>query len=104
MLIYLKICPHWLVDVNIIYSNSADDVERFKAIQARLESNLLDDEYVKEIAARRCEEAGKFCAMLNQNHGASEVRKIAGFIIMTLADAVAVYNHDYYHCGLKKQF
>ncbi len=91
-------------DVNIIYSNSADDVEHFKTMQARLKSNLLNDKYVKEIAARRCEVAGRFCTMLNQNHSASEVRKIAGLIIMTLADAVAVYNHDYYHFGLKKQF
>lgn len=91
-------------DVNIIYANSADDVERFKTMQGRMKSNLLNDKYVKEIAARRCEEAGKLCTMLNQRHSASEVRKIAGFIIMTLADAVAVYNHDYYHFGLKKQF
>lgn len=91
-------------DVNIIYANSADDAEHFKTMQARLKSNLLNDKYVKEIAAGRCEEAGRFCAMLNQNRSASEIRKIAGFIIMTLADAVAVYNHDYYHFGLKKQF
>lgn len=91
-------------DADIIYFNSPDDVERFKTMQARLKSNLLNDKYVKEIAARRCEEAGRFCTMLNQNHSASEVRKTAGFMIMTLADAVAVYNHDYYHFGLKKQF
>ncbi|MDE6220190.1 MAG: nucleotidyltransferase domain-containing protein [Lachnospiraceae bacterium] len=91
-------------DANIIYSNSAKDVERFQAMQAKLKSNLLNDKYVKEIAAKRCEEAGRLCTMLNQNHSTSEVRKIAGNIIMTLADAVAVYNHDYYHFGLKKQF
>ena len=91
-------------DVTIIYSNSAEEVERFKTMQERLKSNLLNDEYVKEIAVKRCEEAGRLCTMLNQKHNASEVRKIAGFIIMTLADAVAVYNHDYYHFGLKKQF
>lgn len=91
-------------DVKIIYSNSADDVERFQTMQARLKRNLSDDKYVKQIAARRCEEAGRLCAMLNQNHSASEVRKIAGLLIMTLADAVAVYHHEYYHFGLKKQF
>lgn len=91
-------------DAHIIYANSEDDVERFKMMQARLKSNLLNDKYVIEIAASRCEKAGMLCTMLNQNHGASEVRKIAGFITMTLADAVAVYNHDYYHFGLKKQF
>ncbi|MBP3918016.1 MAG: hypothetical protein J6I50_02450 [Clostridia bacterium] len=91
-------------DVTIIYSNSADDINRFQTMQARLKRNLSNDPYVKEIAARRCEEAGRFCSMLNQNHSVSEVRKIAGLMIMTLADAVAVYNHDYYHFGLKKQF
>lgn len=91
-------------DVDIIYCNSASDAERFRTMQKRLQSNLSNDEYVKEIAARRCEEAGKLCAMLEQSHNASKIRKIAGGVIMTLADAVAVYHHDYYHFGLKKQF
>lgn len=91
-------------DVTMIYANSADDVERFKILQARLKSNLSNDQYVKEIAARRCEEAGRLCAMLHQEHSASEIRETAGFLIMTLADAVAVYHHDYFHFGLKRQF
>lgn len=91
-------------EAKIIYSNSASDAERFWMMQKRLQKNLLNDEYVREIAARRCEEAGKFCALLNQDYNASEIRKAAGSILMTLADAVAVYNHDYYHFGLKKQF
>lgn len=97
-------------DAEIVYFNSAEDVKRFKAMQARLASNLLNDKYVKEIAAMRCKEAGKLCAMLNRNHNnnhnhsESEIRKTAGFVIMTLADAVAVYNNEYYHFGLKKQF
>lgn len=91
-------------DADIIYSNSASDVEHFQMMRARLKRNLLNDKYVKEIAGKRCEKAGGFCTLLNQNRSASEVRKIAGYVIMTLADAVAVYNHDYYHYGLKKQF
>ena len=67
-------------DAEIIYSSSPEDVERFK------------------------EEAGRLCAMLNHNRSESEIRKIAGFVIMILADAVAVYKHEYYHFGLKKQF
>lgn len=101
----LRECLSPLVgDAKIIYYNSVSDVERFQAMQKRLQRNLLNDEYVKEIATRRCQEAGKFCAMLRQSHYASEARKLAGGIIMTLADAVAVYHHDYYHFGLKKQF
>lgn len=91
-------------DVNIIFCNSTSDVKRFQTMQARLKSNLLNDSYVKKIAIKRCKEAGKLCTMLKQNHSASETRKMAGIIIMTLADSVAVYNHYYYHFGLKKQF
>lgn len=91
-------------DAEIVYSNSTQDVKRFKDMQARLASNLSNDEYVKEIAAKRCHEAGRLCALLNRSHSESEIRKTAGFVIMTLADAVAVYNNEYYHFGLKRQF
>lgn len=64
-------------NVQIIYSNSTEDIECFETMQARLKSNLLNDKYVKEIAIKRCEEARRFCAMLNQIHSASEVRKFA---------------------------
>lgn len=91
-------------DVDIIYFNSASDVERFRRMQTKLKNNLMNETYVRKIAAGYCEKAGRLCAMLNQNSSASHVRKIAGHVIMTLADAVAVRNHDYYHFGLKKQF
>ena len=91
-------------DATIIYCNCASDAECFSAMQERLRRNLLNDAYVKEIAAGRCEEAGRLCAMISHSRNASEIRKLAGNIIMTLADAVAVFNHDYYHFGLKKQF
>lgn len=91
-------------DVKIIYHNSTSDIERFQMMQERLKRNLSNDTYVRKIAARRCEEAGRLCVMLDQNRRASEIRKIAGNMIMTLADAVAVYHHDYYHFGLKRQY
>lgn len=64
-------------DVNIIYSNSADDVERFKTMQARLKRNLLNDNYVKEIAARRCEEAGCPVYELLSNFNYKELDKLS---------------------------
>lgn len=91
-------------DAEIVYCNSKNDAEQFQAMQERLKNNLSNAEYTKKIAAKRCEEACKLCAVLEQKNNASEVRKIAGSIIMVLADAVAVYHHDYYHFGLKKQF
>lgn len=91
-------------DVQIIYYSDISDLQRFKDLQVRLNSNLLNEDYVSKIAAKRCEDVNKMCALMNISYEAAEIRKIAGNIIMTLADAVAVHNHDYYHFGLKKQF
>lgn len=91
-------------DGRIIYSNSPKEEERFRDMQARMRKNLQNHHYVSEIAARRCEEACRLCGMLKQEQKESEIRKTAGLVIMTLADAVAVYHCDYYHFGLKKQF
>lgn len=91
-------------DAKIIFCSSSEDMERFRAVQADLKRRLMDDGYVREIAAGKCREAGRLCGMLEQAHTESEIRKIAGTMIMTLADAVAVYHHDYYHFGLKRQF
>ncbi len=91
-------------DVQVIYYGDLCDLERFKDIQSRLQSNLSNDEYVKKIAKKRCEDAYQMCAQMKLSDCFSEVRKIAGSVIMTLADAVAIYNHDYYHFGLKRQY
>ncbi len=91
-------------DVQIIYCRDRSDRQRFENIQLRLKRNLQDDGYVREIAAKRCEAASVMCSMMNASDETSEIRKMAGGIIMTLADAAAVYNHDYFHFGLKKQF
>ncbi len=91
-------------DVKIIYVSSTDDLNRFKSLQERLKTNLSDSDYVKAIAKQRCEEASRLCAWMNISEKPSEVRKLAGNIIMILADAVAIYHHDYFHFGLKKQF
>lgn len=91
-------------DVQVIYSASPRDLKRFEDIQSKLHSNLANDKYVKNIARKRCEDANRMCEQIKLEESLSEVRKIAGHIIMTLADAVAVYNHDYFHYGLKKQY
>lgn len=91
-------------DVQVIYSGDSCDLERFKDIQSKLHSNLINDEYVKDIAQKRCEDANRMCEQIKLSGSLSEVRKIAGQVIMTLADAVAIYNHDYFHFGLKKQY
>ena len=91
-------------DVQVIYCGDSCDLERFKNVQTKLHSNLDNDEYVKGIAQKRCEDANRICEQLKLGGSLSEVRKMAGHVIMTLADAVAIYNHDYFHFGLKKQY
>ena len=87
-------------DVQILYSADASDLERFQRLQSKLQSNLKNDEYVKMIAGKRCEVAYQLCEMMMHSDSMSEVRKLAGHIIMFLADAVAIYNHDYFHFGV----
>lgn len=91
-------------DVRVIYCGDSRDLERFKGIQSKLHGNLVNDEYVKDIAQKKCEDANRMCEQLKLGGSLSEIRKIAGHVIMTLADAVAIYNHDYFHFGLKKQY
>lgn len=91
-------------DVRVIYCGDSRDSERFKEIQAKLHSNLANDEYVKDTARKRCEDANRMCEQMKLGRSLSEIRKIAGHVIMTLADAVAIYNYDYFHFGLKKQY
>lgn len=91
-------------DVQVIYCGDSCDLERFKEIQSKLHSNLANDEYVKDIARKRCEDASRMCEQIKRSGSLPEVRKIAGHVITTLADAVAIYNHDYFHFGLKKQY
>ena len=91
-------------DAQIIYCGEYGDSERFKKIQTKLKNNLDDDEYVKRIAREKCEYASDLCEQLKISDSMLQIRKISGLVIMTLADAVAVYNHDYFHFGLKKQY
>lgn len=91
-------------NVRIVYCNSTEDARRFHALQERLRHNLKDDAFVRKVALDRCQAAGRLCAMLGRETDLCQIRKIAGSLIMMLADAVAVYHHGYYHFGLKKQF
>lgn len=91
-------------DAQVIYYGDLYDLERFEKKKSKFHKNLANDEYVKDIAQKRCEDANRMCAQIKQGGTLSEVRKIAGQVIMTLADAVAIYNHDYFHFGLKKQY
>ena len=91
-------------DADIIFCGSAEDMARFRGMQEKLQCCLADGAYVQEIAEERCREAGRLCGMLEHVRTETEAWKLAGMVIMTLADAVAVFHHEYFHFGLKQQF
>lgn len=91
-------------DVKIIYSSSAEELKRFQRLQAKMKHNLADRQVSQAAARKRAEAAYKLYQDICKPNPLAEIRKLAGHIIMQLADAVAIYNHDYFHRGLKMQF
>ena len=91
-------------DVKILFYAEKEDLEKFKRLQNRLRSNLRDVEYTKNIAKERFVFACDLYAKMRICNQLSAVRTYAAYIIMTLADVIALYNQDYFHFGLKKQY
>lgn len=91
-------------DVKILYYHSEEDLQRFTKLQSLLKSNLTDQETSYAAARQRVENAYRFYHCAQKSAAPSVIHKNAGGIIMTLADAVALYHHTYYHYGLKRQF
>lgn len=91
-------------DVKVLYCHSADELEKFKHLQRKLKENLNNPDYTRSIAKEKFERACKLYSQLKDCNELMEVRLFAGNIIMILADAVAAYNQDYFHYGLKRQY
>lgn len=91
-------------DIKVLYCHSMEELERFENLQRRLQDNLNNLDYTQRIAKEKFEYACTLYSKLRNCNKLMEARLLAGNIIMTLADAVAVYNQDYFHFGLKKQY
>lgn len=91
-------------DVQILYCGTPEDAQRFADLQKLLRKNLQDDNYVRNIATKKCAQASENISRLKCSRSITQARKFAGLAIALLAEAVAFLNHDYYHRGLKKQF
>lgn len=91
-------------DAEIIYCSGVEAEERFHKLQSKLKANLMDDAHIQRTERARCKMAGEFCSAMRGSQNACEIRKLAGCIIMTLADAVAIHHHNYFHFGLKRQY
>lgn len=91
-------------DVKILYYSSEEDLHRFTQLQTILKSNLADKEKSYAAARQRVDNAYHIYRCTQNSAAPSVIHKNAGLIIMTLAEAVALYHHTYYHYGLKRQF
>lgn len=91
-------------DVKVLYCHSAEELEKFKYLQKKLQDNLKDPVHTKKIAKEKFVHACKLYSQLKNCNKLMKARLLSGGIIMALADAVAIYNQDYFHFGLKKQY
>lgn len=90
-------------DVQILYYHSEEELERFKQLQRNMEENLADTSYIKTIIKERFLTVCNMYSQMKLCTNTVTIRKLAGNIIMALADILALYHHDYFHFGLKKQ-
>lgn len=93
-----------LGDVRIIYSHSEEETKRFRGLQEKLQKNLQDETYIKHIVKEKFSGACEMYSEMGSQTDTAGVRKFAGYIIMTLAETVALSRHDYFHFGLKRQW
>ena len=96
-------CP-LVGDVKILFCSSPEDAARFAAAQETLRQSLADDAVIADAVKKYGAYAASFCTVLQNAKTLKEARLAAGRIAMAMADIAAFYHHDYYHCGLKKQY
>lgn len=90
-------------NVRIEYSNSEQDLNRFKQIQQKLHENLSDERFMRNIAIKNLEKAmSKYTKMILSNTYKS-ARIESGEILLLLSDSVAYLNQAYFRNGLKNQ-
>lgn len=91
-------------DAQILYCATEEDAMRFAALREMLRQNLQSQSYTREMTGERCREAASLLAALEISEQLPLARKLAGRLIVTLADAIALYHRDYFHFGLKRQY
>lgn len=91
-------------DVEIVFYSSQTEVDRFREIQLRLQRNLSNDTLCRQAAEKRLNEALSAYSNMLSCSEFKKIRLFAGEILMSISDSLAVFNHDYFHLGLKKQY
>lgn len=92
-----------LANVKILYCNSDEDKNRFENLQSRLKGNLRNKKFMLEKASEKLVEAMDLYKNMLFDGDICNLKTVAGFIAMSLSDAVAYSNQTYFSRGLKKQ-
>lgn len=92
-------------DVRILYAGSEAALRRFQGIQRRMRENLKSPACSLGAAQARFDAACGAFSRLRRNAGDyAALRLWAGAVLLALADALAYYNQEYFHFGLKRQY
>lgn len=91
-------------DSKLLYCASEEDRQRFEALREQLKANLADSETSKRAAHDRLAKACSAYGKITECTEIRGARSYAGELITDVADAAALFCHDYYHYGLKKQY
>ena len=91
-------------DVKILYSYSERETDKFKQLQQHMRECLNDRIYMHNCASDRVKEALDYYDNILFESSISNVRMMAGYILMFLSEAVAYMNQTYFHKGLKTQY
>jgi predicted nucleotidyltransferase len=92
-----------LANVKVLFCNSEEDKRRFEKLQNRLRKNLNNKVFMLDKAFKKMEMAMNFYQTMLFEEDICEIRTLAGYIAMSLSDAVAYGNKTYFSRGLKKQ-
>ena len=92
-----------LANVKVLYCNSEEDKIKFEELQNRLNINLYNKVFMLDKSSKQVEMAMKFYCTMLFKEDICELRRLAGYIAMSLSDAVAYANQTYFSRGLKKQ-
>lgn len=92
---YLDEMTFVLANASILYAKSQADIDKFHALQQKLEDNLKDPVFVYGKALERLDNAMDLYRTLMFENKSYRARSEAGFIHLYLSQAVAYLNHTF---------
>ena len=89
-------------DVQVLYADSPEDLEKLEAVRRQLRDNLADPVFRGRAAKARFVRACSRLPLANDDLKTARLK--AGGLLMDVAEVFAFGQGEYYHYGLKRQF